>query len=403
MDDAEYMDIDGPDFINEVNQEIASYRAEQRGTLADEHRFSNAQSLEADQAIHQYYQYYATQSWTPESYSHVVVLDTNFLISHLGFLKVVLDLADQYPDRLVLVVPWVVVTELDGLKGHYKPQRSKGVDIGNLGDLARKAMRFLESTLRDKHKGLRGQKKFEIYDATADLILGDDKILDCCMYFQECLNKQVTLFTNDRNLAIKAMIHHISALSAESKPRMAQFLNSITNMTSIHSPKPPKFLPRQLPPPALISERAARSVPQMAQTMELDPYAIPSYSAPNTSTDSDFDMDIDDEYVPPVKPPTQPKPKPKPKPKSSPQSFTDLWASVHAPPNYRTAFRTARDSYSEPLDSEYASYLGSQSELRAPTKEYQPPDPSAWSSKPKDPIGKIMDRSIWSSKYAPHS
>lgn len=44
------------------------------------------------------------------------MLDTNFLISKLGYLDTVLTLADQRPGSLLVLLPWVVIRELDGLK-----------------------------------------------------------------------------------------------------------------------------------------------------------------------------------------------------------------------------------------------------------------------------------------------
>jgi hypothetical protein len=43
-------------------------------------------------------------------------LDTNFLISKLGYLDTVLTLAEQRPGSVVVLLPWVVIKELDGLK-----------------------------------------------------------------------------------------------------------------------------------------------------------------------------------------------------------------------------------------------------------------------------------------------
>lgn len=72
-----------------------------------------------------------------------------------------------------------------------------------LGDLARTAMRFIETALRERRPWFRGQRSFEIYDTKAKLVnqleqihyfvtfvshflykkktSGDDSILDCCM------------------------------------------------------------------------------------------------------------------------------------------------------------------------------------------------------------------------------
>lgn len=49
-------------------------------------------------------------------YNEICVLDTNFLISKLGYLDTVLSLAEQHVGSLLIVLPWVVIRELDGLK-----------------------------------------------------------------------------------------------------------------------------------------------------------------------------------------------------------------------------------------------------------------------------------------------
>lgn len=51
-----------------------------------------------------------------ESYAELAVLDTNFLLSKLGYLDTVLDLANANPCNLLVILPWVVIRELDGLK-----------------------------------------------------------------------------------------------------------------------------------------------------------------------------------------------------------------------------------------------------------------------------------------------
>lgn len=42
------------------------------------------------------------------------------------------------------------------------------------------------------------------------------------------MGKRVTLLTNDRNLAIQAMIHDVRSLSAENKVHLADFVQSLS-------------------------------------------------------------------------------------------------------------------------------------------------------------------------------
>lgn len=56
------------------------------------------------------------QDYMPEPFMQVAILDTNFLISNLAYLRTLTSQAAKYHGSLVLVVPWIVVKELDGLK-----------------------------------------------------------------------------------------------------------------------------------------------------------------------------------------------------------------------------------------------------------------------------------------------
>lgn len=49
-----------------------------------------------------------------------------------------------------------------------------------------------------------------------------------CRFFHNRMGKRVTLLTNDRNLAIQAMIHDVRSLSAENKVHLADFVQSLS-------------------------------------------------------------------------------------------------------------------------------------------------------------------------------
>lgn len=57
----------------------------------------------------------------------MAVLDTNFLISNLRYLQHLASEAERYPGSIGLVVPWIVIKELDGLKVEKRNMRQKGV------------------------------------------------------------------------------------------------------------------------------------------------------------------------------------------------------------------------------------------------------------------------------------
>jgi rRNA-processing protein FCF1 len=97
----------------------------------------------------------------PAHFQQVAVVDTNFLISNLNYLTQLLQQAEKHQDSLLIVIPWTVILELDGLKNN-KRRSSNGVD--RLEDHARKAMRFLEATFQRKSSALRGQRSDEAFD-----------------------------------------------------------------------------------------------------------------------------------------------------------------------------------------------------------------------------------------------
>ncbi|KAI9027393.1 PIN domain-containing protein [Phycomyces nitens] len=272
----EFMDVDGIEFINQVNQEIASLRAHQTNSYQSPHgdSLSNLLSNESQYNHSSQAQFQPLASPTGlEEPGQVIVLDTNFLISHLGYLQSLLTKAALHPKVVTLVVPWAVVRELDGLKMSSK-QKTGGA---SLGELVRTVMRFLERELRNKTPCLRGQKSYEIYDQKTKNGLGDDSILDCCMYFMHNLSKPVTLFSNDRNLSIKAMIHGIDAVSSETKTKMDQYLACVSKgvlpILNVEQPKPRTLQESKwTPKPKHVKPKTRPIEPQPIQnhSMEID-------------------------------------------------------------------------------------------------------------------------------------
>ncbi|ORZ14923.1 PIN domain-domain-containing protein [Lobosporangium transversale] len=151
----------------------------------------------------------------------VVVLDTNILISHLNFLKSIIDIyGGKKEPYIVFVIPWIVVQELDGLK---KDGFRKSGEV-NLASKALRATKFLEEEFEKPEdlRILRGQKISEHHEELDKQAKNDDKILDCCCYFRNLYPNQkstkIALISNDRNLCVKAMIHEIITVSYEKVP-----------------------------------------------------------------------------------------------------------------------------------------------------------------------------------------
>ena len=93
---------------------------------------------------------------SPHTHTHTqeklyIILDTNVLISHLQFLIELKDYAIKEVGRPILVVPWVVMQELDALK-----TRSK------TGEKAKRVIRFLNSCFSARHPRVRGETLEEV-------------------------------------------------------------------------------------------------------------------------------------------------------------------------------------------------------------------------------------------------
>ena len=83
-----------------------------------------------------------------------LVLDTNVLISHLQFLVELKDYAIKGVGRPVLVIPWIVMQELDALKTR---------DNASLASKAKKAIDLLHSCFSANHPRVRGQTMEEVH------------------------------------------------------------------------------------------------------------------------------------------------------------------------------------------------------------------------------------------------
>ncbi|KAA8912652.1 hypothetical protein TRICI_003425 [Trichomonascus ciferrii] len=204
-EDVEMVDVSDPEVLDAINAVVAEnkthaptpnrYRAENEGSIED---FARPAS---------------PVKQTPGSgLKPALVLDTNFLISHLPLLDEVRELHPQYGH--VIVVPWIVIQELDGLKeskrvstyttGKEKVQRS------SVSHLARKATNWIYKQLAGNSTAVKGQKLTEINDLNLN---GDDAILDCCRYFQKRRNALTVILSNDKNLCTKSLVHGVRTIS----------------------------------------------------------------------------------------------------------------------------------------------------------------------------------------------
>ena len=126
----------------------------------------------------------------------LVIVDTNILISNLNTVVKLMDY-----DQVVVVIPWMVVQELDSLKNSDNQKTAVG---------ARAGVRWLNSTLLSSSSKLITQTAAEsrMVSAKFGSKSPDDKILATCFQFKEDGHK-VVLVTNDVNLGNKALINHL--------------------------------------------------------------------------------------------------------------------------------------------------------------------------------------------------
>ncbi|XP_027623719.1 telomerase-binding protein EST1A isoform X3 [Tupaia chinensis] len=157
-----------------------------------------------------------------------LVPDTNGFIDHLTSLARLLE-----SRKYILVVPLIVINELDGLaKGQETDHRAGGY-ARVVQEKARKSIEFLERRFESRDSCLRALTSrgnelesiaFRSEDITGQLGNNDDLILSCCLHY--CKDKakdfmptskeepirllrEVVLLTDDRNLRVKALTRNV--------------------------------------------------------------------------------------------------------------------------------------------------------------------------------------------------
>ncbi|XP_054240249.1 transcriptional protein SWT1 [Indicator indicator] len=136
----------------------------------------------------------------------LVVIDTNIMISHLEFVRSLKSEDIPGVGRLALIIPWVVLQELDNLK--------KGKMLQHVRDKAIPAVQFIYSCLKNQDSKLWGQsmqlasqKMYGLSDEN-----NDDRVLQCCLQYQKLFPQAVVILcTDDKNLCNKAIVSEVKA------------------------------------------------------------------------------------------------------------------------------------------------------------------------------------------------
>ncbi|RUS87065.1 hypothetical protein EGW08_005141, partial [Elysia chlorotica] len=138
-------------------------------------------------------------------YTLMLVIDTNVFIDSLAYLSRLINSSVPGYGKPTLVLPWVVIQELDNLK----VRKSNN----SLAHKAIRAVRFIHTHLMAKNPHVKGQTPQEANEKS-DLPIekNDDKILHCCLQYQKKFpSSQLFLVTHDINLTNKATIMGIDA------------------------------------------------------------------------------------------------------------------------------------------------------------------------------------------------
>lgn len=141
-----------------------------------------------------------------------LVLDTNFILSHLDIVDGLSKLATKF--GLKIIIPITVMKELDGLKKSTRivsEEQSRGLSQISMGHLARWANDWIYRALAESNHNVKGQKLGQRLDKNTTK---DDAILDCCLYLQEYNpTALVVLLSNDKNFCLKALANEILTVS----------------------------------------------------------------------------------------------------------------------------------------------------------------------------------------------
>ncbi|XP_041064658.1 transcriptional protein SWT1 isoform X2 [Carcharodon carcharias] len=137
----------------------------------------------------------------------LLVLDTNIFISHLNFIMNLKDHGVSGVSFPIIVIPWVVLQELDSLKN--------GKLSGGVNRKAIPAVQFIYSCFKSRHPHVWGQSMQQAAQKFCGLRKenNDDRVLQCCLQYQQLYPcAQVLLCSDDKNLCSKALVSGVKAV-----------------------------------------------------------------------------------------------------------------------------------------------------------------------------------------------
>ncbi|KPV78295.1 uncharacterized protein RHOBADRAFT_50776 [Rhodotorula graminis WP1] len=277
---------------------------------------------------------------SPPAGGLVVVVDTNILIGHLPLLRDFVHLASSHLEshRPTLLIPHIVVAELDGLKNSSRVAEPTRAASGaraqsSIAVLARAATNWLLDVLEPGNSSavVRGQRKGETLFGRGGPPRGennDSLVLDAALFHAE--SGRAVLLSDDRNLRLRATIEEVEALGVDDGVDARRLLERLVPATAgspaatngNHAPARPALSPehsRHSSTPKTPRRRPS-SPPRRAPSPPAPPL-VPTPSRPSRITRT-TSMELD--------PPTPP-------PLHASLGAPPLWPIQHPPDVFRNA------------------------------------------------------------------
>ncbi|KAG8967618.1 hypothetical protein FRC03_009647 [Tulasnella sp. 419] len=211
----EELTLDMSTVIQDIRFDRESWAGGERPTLEDAEEWKDALAMELDQP---------SELYGPES--RLVVVDTNVLISLLPLCKSLVQIVNSSPAlNITVIIPGIVIQELDGLKTSRKiniATRADGTQKHvEVSKLAREANNWLLQKMKEGCRCIRVQKETDTprrpsWKVNRSGLTNDDLILECTKFFAawyDITSANVMILTNDKNLALKALTEGIRVLS----------------------------------------------------------------------------------------------------------------------------------------------------------------------------------------------
>ncbi|XP_061594737.1 transcriptional protein SWT1 isoform X2 [Cololabis saira] len=169
----------------------------------------------------------------------ILVLDTNILLSHLDYVKKIRSHGLGALGLHVVLIPWVVLQELDSLK------KGRGLS-GSVAHLATPAISYIYNALKNREQHLWGQSMQQAAESRSGLNTenNDDRVLQCCLQYQN-MHPECALI-----LCTKALLSGVRALcKSDLEAEVERSKRGLHNIQSIQAPLLPHVSP-QLTSPA---------------------------------------------------------------------------------------------------------------------------------------------------------